>query len=102
VVPSATTPEGAIAVQLFETVVAERYFDELLQWIDRRPSEPVEWQDAAQFGDQILHLTPDELAELGRGIDDLLAPYRTRKQPPAGSRPVWWLRLAFPERDPER
>src|SRR4051812_14179823 len=28
VVPTAKTPEGAIAVQLFETVVAERYFEE--------------------------------------------------------------------------
>jgi predicted ArsR family transcriptional regulator len=98
VVPSATTPEGAVAVQLFETVVAERYFDELFQWIDRRPSEPAEWQDAAQFGDQILRLTADELADLGRQVDALLAPYYGRKKDPEGSRPVWWLRLAFPER----
>ena len=97
VVPSASTPGGAVAVQLFETVVAERYFDELHQWIDRRPSEPVEWQEAAQFGDQILHLTPDELAELGRAVEGLLAPYAARKGAPPGSRPVWWLRLAFPE-----
>jgi predicted ArsR family transcriptional regulator len=97
VVPTATTPEGAVAVQLFEQVVAERYFDELLQWIDRRPSEPKAWQAAAQFGDQILHLTADELADLGRQVDALLRPYDERKRPPADARPVWWLRLAFPE-----
>jgi predicted ArsR family transcriptional regulator len=98
VVPTATTPDGAVAVQLFEQVVAERYFDELLQWIDRRPSEPKEWQDAAQFGDQILQLTADELAELGGQVEALLRPYYDRKRPPADARPVWWLRLAFPER----
>lgn len=98
VVPTATTPEGAVAVQLFETVVAERYFDELLQWIDRRPNEPRAWQDAAHFGDQILHLTAEELTELAAEARALLEPYADRTTVPEGARQVWWLHLAFPER----
>jgi DNA-binding transcriptional ArsR family regulator len=94
------TPEADAATELLSTVVAERYFEAVMGWLERRRDEPVEWRDAAMFGDTILYLTPDELANLGDRIRALAEPYveRTSHPPrrPAGSRAVTLLQLAFP------
>jgi DNA-binding transcriptional ArsR family regulator len=97
VVPTPTTPEGAVATQLFDTVLAERYFDDLMGWLERRPGAPQAWQEAAQFGDLILHLAPDELAELGARIWALALPYVERTDVPDDAVPVRYLHLAFPQ-----
>src|SRR5437764_13961612 len=39
------SPELAVASDLLRGVVAERYFEQLLRWLDGRDSEPEEWQD---------------------------------------------------------
>jgi DNA-binding transcriptional ArsR family regulator len=94
------TPELAAAAELLETVIATRYFEMLMAWIGRKPSEPPEWQEAAEFGDNGLYVTAEELAELDRAINALLEPYVHRLQDrgarPEGSRQVTMLRLAFP------
>jgi predicted ArsR family transcriptional regulator len=99
----ARDPELAAAAQMFETVVAERYFERVVEWLERRPDEPPEWQEAAAFGDRMLYLTADELAALSRELRVLAQPYVERTADPAlrprGARLVTFLQLAFPEPD---
>jgi predicted transcriptional regulator len=97
-VPS--TPEMAAATELFESVLAEGYFESLMRWIADQPNEPREWLDAAAFGDSLLYLTAPELAELKAQVRALVDPYfeRTaeRSLRPPDSRMVTFLHLAFP------
>lgn len=97
-----TGPEAAAASQLLEAVVAEQHFESVIAWIDRKESEPEEWQEAAQFNDAALYLTAVELAHLGRRVWALLEPFFARNERPElrpeGSRPVAFLNLAFPRR----
>jgi len=94
------TAEATAATQLLTTVVAERYLEQMRQWIAASPEEPAEWREAAHLGDSILYLTVDELARLGRDIEALLEPYAERvprpEARPVGARPVTFLQVAFP------
>jgi DNA-binding transcriptional ArsR family regulator len=59
-------------------------------WLQRAPSEPKEWYDAAwQSGSKLL-ITAQELHELNEAVMNLLEPYvrRNRTDPPAGARVV--------------
>jgi nucleotide-binding universal stress UspA family protein len=90
----------ALAASLVERVLAQRYFAEVMAWLERKSNEPVAWQEAAQFGDSSLRVTADELGELGRQIDELVQLFEERIAS-AGARPpearsVWLLHLAFP------
>ncbi len=102
----ADTPQQADASRLLYRVLAERYFDQVLRWLNRRGTEPRAWQKAAHFGDEMLYLTAEELTELRRRIEALLVSYRPRMTQPArrpsGSRLVTFFRLAFPREDTRR
>lgn len=95
-----TTPEVEEAVQLLTGVIVERYHANMRDWLERRPHESPAWQEAAWFGDMLLHITADELSELGRRIEALVAPYTERvfapELRPEGSRPVSVLHVALP------
>lgn len=96
----ADSPEFAAASGQFRSMIAERYFDQVLRWLDARPDEPAEWQHAAQFGDTILYLSAAELSDLGDQVQALIDRYldrqlRSELRPP-GARPVSYLHLAFP------
>jgi predicted ArsR family transcriptional regulator len=94
------TPEAAAATGLLNTVIAERYFEQLMRWLEAGPEQSAEWQQAALFGDRILYVTAEELEELGRRARELVDEYFERQlRPelrPPGSRLVTWLDLAFP------
>jgi len=96
----ADNPEFAAASGLFWSVVAERYFDDLMRWLEARPGQPEEWQRAAHLGDTFLHVTAAELIELAEGVSALLDPYLERQvRPdlrPPDARLVSFLHLAFP------
>lgn len=99
----APTPELAAAAEELERLVARRQFESLIRWLSGRRSQPEAWQQAAAFGDTVLHLTADELAELRTALEHLAEPYLDRlvdpgSRPP-GARPVVFLQLAFPELD---
>jgi DNA-binding transcriptional ArsR family regulator len=99
--PSVTsTPELAAAAEEFGRFVAERQFGHLVRWLEERAHEPVEWQEAAVFGDTMLYLTPEELQRLGRDLEALAERYVERtadpRLRPEGARLVSFLRLAFP------
>jgi len=93
-------PEAAAASSLLNSVLAERYFEGLMRWLEAKPDAPEEWQRAAWFGDWMLYVTADELIELGAKARALLEPYidrllRPELRPP-GARRVTYLHLAFP------
>ncbi|MFE7558737.1 winged helix-turn-helix domain-containing protein [Kitasatospora sp. NPDC057500] len=63
-------------------------------WLANRSAAPDEWQRDHTSSD-VLHLTADELADLGAAVRALLAPYRQR-EPRAGTRPVAAVTRLFP------
>jgi DNA-binding transcriptional ArsR family regulator len=103
--PVATTPEVAAASELLFSVIAERYFEHVLRWVERRSEEPPEWQEASVFGDAMLYLTVDELEGLGEAWWALLEPYLERTEDaalrPPDARLVNFFAQAFPA-PPER
>lgn len=96
----ATVAEAADALG---AAVAERYFERVTRAMENRHRLPREWREAEEFGDSLLHLTPEELAGLGERIDELLRPYEARTSDPSlrpeGARPVTVLRIAYLDQD---
>lgn len=96
----ARDPALAAAAELLSAVVVERLFENVMHWLERRADDPPEWQEAAEFGDTLLYLTADELAELERAIQSLYERYAERatapEARPAGSRRVTAIHFAFP------
>jgi DNA-binding transcriptional ArsR family regulator len=100
-VPDTTDdPKVAAAAGLVRGVVAQYYFDQVQRWLAVRDTEPEEWQLAAQFGDTMIYVTADELAELGRQYEELVDQYLGRLTDaslrPDGARLVSVLRIANP------
>ena len=98
------SPEFAAASGLFRSIVAERYYEAMMGWLEARAGEPAEWQQAALFGDLFVYLTADELTELGEQVDRLLCRYidrttRPELRPP-GARLVSYIHAAAPYQGP--
>ena len=97
--------ESIIAVETTfgRAVVANRYHEQLLDWIGRAADEPTQWQRAASFSDYLLYVTADELEELVGQVTGLIERYADRvadrSARPANSRLVTYLNLAMPARD---
>jgi predicted ArsR family transcriptional regulator len=93
-------PELAAATSMLNTVIAERYFEQVMRWLDSSQHEAKEWQQAALLGDRFMYLTADELTEIGARVRELLDPYADRiadrSLRPENSRRVTYLHLAFP------
>ncbi|MFB7515113.1 winged helix-turn-helix domain-containing protein [Streptomyces sp. NPDC056144] len=93
----------AQAADALNVAVAEQYFGRLTRAMEKRHTLPKEWQEAEQFGDSLLYLTPEELAALGERIDELIRPYEGREADPAlrpeGARAVSILRIAYLDQD---
>jgi DNA-binding transcriptional ArsR family regulator len=98
---SGSTPEERA---VFAAVLgADRAENERLarEFVETVTDLPSEWQDAAEFSTYELALTPDELSELARQIDDLLRPHRVgvKRRPAASARTVHIAFDAFPRPD---
>jgi predicted ArsR family transcriptional regulator len=69
------------------------------RWREQRPQAPAEWRVDEAFS-SVLHLTPDELAEVADGIREVLGRYADREHRPlnrpAGAGPVAVLARVFP------
>lgn len=98
--------ETRAAGEMLSRVVVERYFESAVEWLERQPSEPSEWAEAALLGDAQVEMTSEELREVDARIRELLEPYLKRledRSPPVpGSRPVSVIALAFPLAEPNR
>jgi DNA-binding transcriptional ArsR family regulator len=95
-------PAVAEAAEALTLTAAERWFEELTRALEERRNRPREWQEAEQFGDDMLYLTAAELKELGEKVGELLRPYDDRVDPdrrPEGARLVSFLRIAFLARE---
>ena len=100
----AENPEAQVAADALTAVVARRYFERLMRWLEHRSEDAREWREAPLFGDTIIVATAQELVELGRQLDELLEPYRRRLAEqreawPPGARHVMVVKLAFPADD---
>jgi DNA-binding transcriptional ArsR family regulator len=91
-------PELAAAADLLSAVVVERLFERVMQWLDAKRSDPPEWQQAAEFGDSMLHLSSVELADLGSELQALLDSYAGRPASPDRRRAAAiYFAFPFPE-----
>lgn len=97
---AAEDPKVDAAAGLLRGVIIEHWVRELGRWYEALPDEPAEWQQAAQFGDTFLYVTPTELDELTRRIRGLVDEYLDRHDNPGlrppGARLVSFLHIAHP------
>ena len=49
------------------------------QRLEAQPREPAEWREAAWFGDRIMYLTAEEMAELGSKVEEMVDVYFERR-----------------------
>jgi predicted ArsR family transcriptional regulator len=93
-------PATAEAGAMLSRVVVEHYFQQAIEWLDRRSGESAEWAEKAVVADHAVYLTADELAEVGERARALLDPYLERNEDasarPDGARPVTYIQLGFP------
>ncbi|MCZ4121408.1 winged helix-turn-helix domain-containing protein [Streptomyces sp. H39-S7] len=95
-------PAVAEAADALTVAVAENYFQKMTKALESRRELSRAWQEAEQFGDTSLYLTPGELSALGAKVDELLEAFADRETDPAlrpeGARRVSYLRIAFLDR----
>ncbi|MCX4980847.1 helix-turn-helix domain-containing protein [Streptomyces sp. NBC_00572] len=88
----------AEAADALSIAIAERYFERVTRAMGNRHTLPKEWREAEHFGDSLLHLTPEELTDLGARFGELLRPFEARGSDPSlrpeGARPVSVLLIA--------
>jgi hypothetical protein len=93
-------PEAAEAARDLKMALAQSYLSEVMSWLQGSADLPAEWQEAADFGNNVLYLTAAELRALRADVQRLLAPYVGRyaepDERPEGSRRVTFLRFSFP------
>jgi DNA-binding transcriptional ArsR family regulator len=98
-------PETEIAAAALAGLMRERQLERYRTWLDTRGSYPREWRIAANEGDYLFWLTPEELAELNRELAEMLIP-RARERlsepgaRPAGALPVELLLFTYPVAPP--
>jgi len=102
----ADSEETRAAGEMLSRVVVERYFESAVEWLERQPSEPSEWAEAALFGDALVYMTVAELREVEARIRELFEPFLQRLEDGApreeGARTVSVIALAFPLAEPGR
>jgi hypothetical protein len=85
---------------MLSRVVVEHYFQQAVEWLDRRGGESREWAEKAVVTDHAVYLTADELEQIGAKARALLDPYLERNEDlaarPDGARPVTYIQLGFP------
>jgi len=99
--PAATDDSAVLdAERQLDAIVAERYLELIMRWLDRRDEDSPEWRQAGGYGDVTLPLTADELQALRRSMQEVLAPYlrrlTTEGKTPPGARLVTLLQFALP------
>jgi DNA-binding transcriptional ArsR family regulator len=103
---SSADPETRAAAEALTSVVVQRHMSRIARWLDGRSREAPEWRDVTGFSDRILHLTPEELADLDRRIFAVIAEtgYEDRTDDPAarppGARAISLMVYGVPLPDP--
>ena len=100
-------PATTIAASALSRLFRERQLGRYQTWAQTRTSYPREWQEAAGDSEYLFYLTPAELQQLNRELQDLImAWFREGRltdpaQRPAGALPVELLTLAYPISPPD-
>ena len=92
-------PETRASMKALVDVYLNRDFARLREWMARQHEEPKVWQEASALMGPMLLLTAEELVEVNRRVQEVLAPYRRRDrmaEAPADARPVAVHYAAFP------
>ena len=76
-------PEHQAAVDHLDAVVMGRYAERVQEFLQRRRLEPRAWRRLTGPSDHLLYVTGDELKELQRRMEELLAAYRPRLADPS-------------------
>ncbi|QSB14369.1 winged helix-turn-helix transcriptional regulator [Natronosporangium hydrolyticum] len=86
----AGTQERREAEQALVAAVVARSNARVTDWLGQLEAEPAQWRQSLGISDSSLLVTPDELAELVAGYQELLRPYlrRHRGDPPPQARVV--------------
>ncbi len=98
-------PETEIAATALARLMRERQLERYRTWLDTRASYPIQWRKAANEGDYLFWLTPEELEELNRELVEMLVPRARARltEPaarPAGALPVELLLFSYPVAPP--
>ncbi|WP_410812669.1 ArsR/SmtB family transcription factor [Micromonospora sp. 067-2] len=93
--------EGQVAARQLRGEMFARTAEAPQQWLlNDEPRLDAEWRGLAGLADTRFVATADELRQLERAVEELLAPYVRRKDektPPDGARLVRMLRYLLPE-----
>ena len=97
-------PAMRAATDHLNAVVLDRYVQRAREYLARRDEEPTAWRTVAGFGDALVYVTADELAELLRRVEAVLAEYDGRLTDPAtrppDARPIGVMQLVVPMSPP--
>jgi DNA-binding transcriptional ArsR family regulator len=94
-------PEAELASGVLLRLVRERQLGRYQTWLETKSSYPRQWREAAEDGEYLFYLTPEELKQLNKELFTLLMP-RSRErltdpsQRPPGAVPVEMLVMSFP------
>jgi len=99
-------PEMSIAAKGLERMVFDRAMSRFASYHDVKSSYSKEWQEAAQSGETILWVTPEELGEVTNEVLTIFSRFYDRISNPSarveGSLPVEVLLLSYPVKPPRR
>ncbi|GIG58624.1 transcriptional regulator [Longispora fulva] len=95
------TGADAVVRQEVERLVIERETRAILDHLERRDTEPADWQEAAGMMAAIAVLTAEEVGDLKEQWMTLLEPY-LRRDPPPSARHVRYFMAATPLPDQTR
>lgn len=95
---TSTASEYEAAARALSARVLERDDAIVAEYLAREAELDADWRDAAIVTSTGIHATPDELREIQRRLEELLAPYRrtSRADRPAGARRVHVVARAVP------
>jgi len=75
--------EHRAAVDHLDAVVFARYAERVQEFLRRREHEPRDWRRVTGPSDYFLYVTPSELHELERRMEELLEEYQPRSTDPS-------------------
>jgi len=97
-------PERRAAADHLVGSIVNTYFEAARGWLQSRDRESTEWRRVTGIGDHTLHVTVNEMADVMRGIDAVVAPYLDRQADaslrPADARAINLVHLAMPWETP--
>ena len=95
---TSTAPEYEAAAHALAARVLERDDAIIAEYLARESEVDADWRDAAMVTSGGIHVTPDELRDIQRQLEQLLAPYRrtNRADRPSNARRVHVIARAVP------